>query len=65
MRLDIIETMLDLCEIMANDYNAVKLGDPEAREKGVWSDKWRKYAEQLNDEHYALCYGVRTEHRGA
>jgi len=57
-RMDVIETMLDICEIMQHEYNEIEFGDRQAREKSYWRDQWQQYAERLNDEHLAICLGV-------
>jgi len=62
-RLDIIETMLDICEIMQHEYNEIEFGDRQAREKSYMRDKWEQYASRLNDEHMVLCYGASVENK--
>jgi len=60
-RLDTIETMLDICEILQHEYNEIEFGDRHAPEKSYMRDKWQQYAQALNDEHMALCCGASVE----
>jgi len=59
-RLDIIETMLDIAEIMQHEFNAIDFGDAHGSEKSYWRDQWEQYARRLNDEHCDICHGAQV-----